>query len=435
MQPQPDRIVFETGDCSVLALGRVCHLIIQLELDYAEHLDADRLSRALRLALDAEPILAHRSVYDPVKPYWVPVNPDEFKLFFFTEDRTEYDRFRDEVIDSKAGPQIKAMLLRESDGDHLLLKVAHEAADAGGTKEIARLVTSIYNRLNENPDYKPEPNVSGSRSIKQIMNRVPWYAYPRLYLRYLRENWRNYIPKMTLSLPLPETERTPVQYLVRYLSPERIAPLAEYGRAREATLNDMILAAHLHALVKQRGWDGKHALRLATTIDLRRYLPGERGEAICNLSGLEFTRFGPEPGDDFAATLDMVVRHTKRQKAFYIGLNNYVGLTPTTDRLKFETVLKIFDSILERGMRVGNLAHSITNMGPIKVEDVTFGEAKPLRAFLLPPPGFPPNFLSGVSGYDGSLTIAVGTHPDLAETLSDFLDAMLAELPDGNTSA
>lgn len=424
----PDRIPSEILDRIVAFLGSICDLMIILELRFNERLDDERLARACDLTLDAEPVLGCRFVADRRKPYWERLEKNERQSFFLAGNEDEHQSFRTGSAGSLVGPQLKSCLWHASDGDRLILKVAHEAADAGGTKEIAKVFSSIYRRLADEPDYRPSPNLEGSRSHKQVMRLIPWYAYPRIYFNYLRETWNAICPAVTHTIPVEDGPREPMLFVRRQLPVELVTHLANYGRERNATLNDMMLAAFYRAIAKVGDWDGEAMLRLMTTVDLRRYLPTRLGEAICNMSSIETLSIGNELGDNFLETLTRVNALTLRNKAAWIGLNACVALMPIVSLAPFAWMYEKFERLAMFARQRKNAAHALTNMGPIR-EDFVHFDAYPREAWILPPPGYPTTLLSGLSGYAGTLTLSAGTYPTQRAVTENLFDTILDELP------
>lgn len=426
----PKRIPSQILDRVLSIMGSLGDMMIQLELEFAERLDVERLRDALDLTLDAEPVLGCRFVTHWRKPYWERLRKGEWKAFSTAGDEGEYEAFRTASIDPRLGPQVKVCLWQSTAGDRLLLKVAHEVSDTGGIKEIAAVLSSIYSQLKDEPGFRPEPNLTGSRGIWQVMRHLPWYAYPRIYINCLREMWSNLVPRVTHSLPVEDGPPSQPVFIRRLLRAERVARLADYGRARQATLNDMMVAAFYRASAREANWDGREQLRLATTVDLRRYLPNRRGEAVCNLSAFEYPHLGRELGDDFASTLARVSGITRRRKANWLGLNAYVGLMPFISHLPYSWVMKLFSKMVQQAIKKRNAANCLTNLGPIPAKSLAF-DTRPANAWLLPPPIHPPMFVAGLSGYAGTLTLSAGVYPHSMRKVSAdrFFDALLSELP------
>lgn len=423
----PHRIRSQYTDRLVSFFRYVGDMMIQLEMEFAQQLDTERLAKAVNLTLDAEPVLGCRFVLRWWRPYWERLDESEREAFLLARDGGEYEAFKASSIDVCSGPQVKACLWHSPAGDRLLIKVAHEAADAGGVKEIAAAISSIYSRLADEPDYRPEPNLRGSRSLWQIMRHVPWYAYPRIYLNFLREYWASMMLPITHTLSIEDGRRAPLTFIYRHLPIEGVSRLAQYGRTQNATLNDVVLAAFFRALVNL-GKGGRAQLRLNTTVDFRRYLPGGRGEGICNLSATEAICLDNGLGDDFNSTLTRISTITKHRKASWIGLNDYVGLVPFHSALPYALLKILLRKVMQLGLEKQNTPNELTNMGLISTESVTF-KAKPVNAYLLPPPLYPPMFLAGLSGYAETLTLSASVYPSQKDITERFFDAVLAELP------
>jgi len=432
MNEIPKKIPSVVTDRAVYCIGSMVDLIIQLEMEFDHALDARRLNQALRLALDAEPILGCRFVYDDRRPYWRRLENIDDDQLVIANDADAYEKFKLESIDAFKGPQVVACLWREPGGDKLLLKVAHLISDAGGVKEISSIISGIYNRLKDEPEHKPVPNYQGSRSIRQVMRQIPRHQYPKIFLNHLRATYNKLVPLAThqISIAIGPGQ---TKLVVRDLPAEQVNRLPAWRRERRATLNDILMAAFFRAQAKVGDWDSKSQLRLYYTADLRRYIPGGRGEAVCNMSALEFMRLRADPKDDFNATLDRVVRLTRRQKSSWIGLGDYVAVIPFSLLLPFHVIKKTFDNFVRFAIEKKNWSNSLTNMGPIPAENVRFDKA-PRMARLLPPIAKPPHVLVAVSGYNGALTLSAAfAYPDdQADIIERLLDTTISEFPSQN---
>jgi NRPS condensation-like uncharacterized protein len=426
----PDRLPTVAADRLALVYVKsgVGEMIINLDLEFDRRLNSERLRLAFFLSFEAHPVLGRRLEPDPILPYWELVPLPE-NLFRVVATEEEFDRFRVETIDPTVGPQLTAALWPAPAGDRLLLKVAHTAADTGGLKEIAETIAQCYRRLESDPAYRPEPS-TGSRSFNQIMDHVPARAYPILAWNFLSQTFHTLYPAQThIWQWRGEGPREPRLYVVRRLEPERVRSLAEYGKARHATLNDLTITAFYRSLALAGGWDGKKQLRLQTTIDLRRwYLPEERGAEVCNLSAYLYPRLGRELGKDFDETLAQVAAGTRAQKRSWPGLTD-ICLGPLIRRASYRQLelygLKAYRAAAEKA----TFPNGITNMGIVRPERVDFG-VRPVRAHCLAPMGYPPLLIGGLSGYQGSLTFSFGTSAWAAPQLERFVEGMLAELPE-----
>ena len=427
----PDRIPSTYFDRLLLGMeaSGVGRFVIQMEMVFLASLDAERLMTAIDLMLDAEPVLGCRMVPDPKLPYWQRLSGVERKNFSSTTNESDYLAFRNQGLDFSKGPQLQACLFRSAQGDKLLLKVAHQVSDAGGVKDIAAKLSAVYNRLEKEPGYKPEPNLAGCRDFGQIMRHVPFRAYPVIFVNFLRQNWSNTVPASTLQLQIPQGPTEPLTYIIKHIPAKRVEKIKQFGKARNATINDVIIAAYYRALVKESGWDNKAMLRLQTTIDLRRwYLPDEKAEGICNLSVYEYPNLGRTLGKDFGETVELVSRSTRSRKNSWFGLTD-VCLGPVLKLLSFESQVKWGVKGLSYLTKRKSFPNALTNMGEIKKQNVRFG-IEPVRAYLLTPFIFPPLFGGGLSMYQGELTLCGGVPVHARETIDRFFQAVVENLPE-----
>lgn len=404
--------------------------MIQLEMLFPVALDADKLGRAAALLLDMQPVLGCRMVAHPKNPFWQRLGEAERANFFVARDGAEFVRFKNMPLDIFNSPQAAVYLLPEGAGCRVLIKVSHEVSDAGGVKEVGADLCSLYNALGRDPGFVPAPNVSGSRSAKQVLRRLRISKYPGILVDALRELWDVSVPAASHSLPVPATSDRTIKFSERHIPAERVLRLSEYGRARGATLNDMLIAAVYRSMAAVGGWDGKSQLRLSITFDLRRwYLDDGRPGGICNLSSFEFPNLGANLGKDFEETLSRVNAFTRRRKARLPGIPRLSWLA-MFKLMSYSRLVRFFDGIETMAVKHRNFSDAFTNMGPIKPGDISFDGQCPSAAWLLAPAALPPLFAAGLSGYAGTLTISAGAPVPCMEIVDAFLDRAVAELPE-----
>lgn len=423
----PDKFPCVLIDVLCEAMGVFGEMTIQLEMEFDRKLDRERLARALDLLLDCQPVLGCRMVLDNGRPHWQRLDRDERRNFTVVENEEDYEKIVVTPMNVARGPQVLGCLIGRPTGDKLLLKVAHQASDAGGVKEISACLADIYRKLEHDPQYIPEPNVKGERSIRQTLRRVSPIFYPRIFLNYLREVAQAVFPGPYYRMPYDDAEK-PVRQFVRHdIPPEKIARAAEFGRRKGSTLNDILLAAFFRSIAAQGMWDGKSQFRAAFTIDLRKYLPTGRGAGIANLSVLEWFRFGNRLGDNLEQTMTAVTRMFAWRKRSWFGYNAYIGFLPFLAILPQGVMLKLARGLLNKfkGDWTSNLA--LTNMGPIAEEDVDY-DGSPYAARLLVPPMYPPLFAVGVSGYAGSISLTTGIYSSSKDCAVAILEGMESEL-------
>jgi len=426
MNDIPKRFRSQATDRYVNYIRCASDIMLHLELEFDTQLDFDRLAHATNLTLDAEPVLGCRFVQRWWRPYWERLDVNNRQAFIAANNEMEYESFKSSSIDPYTGPQLKACLWHSINGDRLLLKVAHEVADAGAVKEIASTISSIYTRLKNEPGYQPTPNINGCRSIWQVLRRVPVHAYPKIYFSFLRQLWAFSVPANTLVLPMEDGPNAPLVFAIRHIPSDRVSRMMEYAHLHNATLNDLLITASFHSLATIDESDKRKRLRLVITVDLRRYLPNGKGGGICNLSAQDYLTLGIKIGDNFDATLKWLSDYMRHRKANWIGIGPYLGMEPLAAPLPYKLRRTAASKQSEATKR--NSAPNPTNMCRIDPNTVTF-DVSPIKAYLLPPPVYPPLFVYGLSGYNGTLTLSAGTYPTQKEIVEKFFDAILKELP------
>ena len=420
----PDQIPTEFYDRLLFAMNHMGEMVIQLEMHFDHHLDQDRLERALHLAMDAEPVLGCRFDRGTEFGVWRRLSRGDKPRLVRLPNPAAFDAFRLEMTDAEAEPLLSLGLLAEDDGDRLLLKVAHEVADAAAVKQVAQLLSKIYQRLTDQPDYQPAPNLAGERCMEQLVRHLPWAARPRILVNFIKEAGTQMFGRPCQTLDLTGGMGGKVDFLHESIAGDRAAAIVEFAHLHQATLNDVFVTAYVRGLARVSGWSGEKSLRVTMTIDLRRYIPGGRCGGLCNLSSLEPISLGRRLEDDFAETLSRVALLTSDRKAHWLGLNIFGGMMGLMRNMPLAKLQKFFNSNFDRLQRRG-IPPGLTNMGSISGLDFG-GEA--VHAFLVVPPLFSPLVTFGLSGYGRNFDLTVGVYPESRDSVAAVMAAMLDEL-------
>lgn len=403
-------------------------MVIHVELIFQCHLDSERLAKAIELTLDAEPILGCRFVTDVSPIYWERVESSKRNAFIVVETEAEYEEFRLAPHDIAHSTAFKICLLRTLEGDRVLAKVAHEAADAGGAKKAMRILTDIYTRLNDNPRYIPMPN-QGSRSLWQVFREIPFKKYPGIFWTYVKMQCIDLWYRPVFRLPMDFKRQDRPFYVLRHIPKEKLAQAVAKYKAMGATINDLLLTAFTRAVMIEGHWDGTTNLRTMYTVDLRKYyIQDDTITAVCNMSLFEFINLGKNPGRTAEETLAKIVTQSAARKKKYPGISSVLLLCLFL--LPPKIAEWIFAQFIDSAITKNGAADYVTNMGPLEKSDVTFDTA-PAAAWLIVPPVYPPLFGFGVSGYDGGITMSFGGYRPAIdpEKVNCFFDRIESEMP------
>ena len=410
------------------------HCVIVLD----RFLDVARMQRAVQLSLEAEPILACRFVKGKWRQYWEQRADLDWRecvrLVQANNIDLEIGNYLAAPISHLEDPLLQVRIFR-STTDTLCVKMNHMVADAGGVKDYVCLLAEIYRGLAANQDFRPEVNGNGTRSPRQLWRHFSFLDRLRILRRGFRDWKSELVPRGNWCYPFVKAPAAGRMFVIRRLvGPDRFPAIRQYAKLHGVTINDIMAAAVFRALRAVLQPAHGMPMRLGTTVDLRRHLPGNKADGICNLSGLFKLNAGTELGMSLADTIQLVHGRMRERKADCLGLGDcrffmFGGMLPYPWAVWVFKLLNRFNRFLS-GPEV---SPGLTNMGEISREQVDFGEAKTEDAFLAPPLVFPPFFVIGLSGFAGSITMSAGfCESAVAKTavagLFDTVEKELAEL-------
>jgi NRPS condensation-like uncharacterized protein len=259
------------------------------------------------------------------------------------------------------------------------------------------------------------------------MRLIPWHAYPTIWYNY----FRLYLipicfPLGSFQLPIVKDDDRTLEFTSRSLPAALSQRIREYGRQRDSTINDIMLASLFHAVTAASDWDRRTRLRLMVTVDLRRFKPDTIAGNICNLSGMEIMNLGTDLTDDFDYTLKRVSSFMQRRKKTWIGVLDLATVAPSSVFLPDDILRRMIVSSCQWAYN-NSWPYVVTNLGAIEPKDVTF-DIPPVEARLLPPVEYPPAIIFSFSSYNESLTVSAGTWPCSKKQIEQCLDEMVGVL-------
>ncbi|ACL04737.1 protein of unknown function UPF0089 [Desulfatibacillum aliphaticivorans] len=402
-------------------------------------LDFVRLKQAMRMCLDAEPILGCRFVETAFGQHWerLPdLNAEEIcTLVENPLDEDDPGGYWDSLpdLDVHQGPQARVWVLRGRN-DLLCLRVNHVASDGGGVKDLAYLLARTYNRLERDPYYIPPSNIHGARGLAQVFRHMGWRDRLGVLRRTMADAHVFLRGRSKRRAPLdfqPPEGRT---LLTRVIAGEDFRRLKAYGKARGATINDTAATAAIRAFYSLLNSDPKAYARMVATADLRRYIPGGQAESVCNLSGFSYINVGRGLPGDYNSLLRIVHDAFQKLKQEYIGMGNIPLSAAVFKTMPFSVGLRFHDGIgdilKKKSASTGDLGLMFTNAGVIDPEKFRFNGAPAAWAGVTATRSTPPVVTVCISGLGDSLLVTLGfcqnvLSRDLAER---FLDRLEAEL-------
>lgn len=399
--------------CNYLTRYNMANFQIQAIIKLDGRLDFDKLKRAVRLSVDAEPVFGCRFVEDD-PPYWKRLDNLDEITFCSLEETDNSDeavmRFLQSSLNMDNDPKVKIKLIRSEQYDILGVKVNQACCDGTGAKEYIQLLSNIYSCIDqEDGTFIPEPKIGGRKDQDRLFKELG-ITCPELRWNPLLD-----IPKTMWTFPWIQRGGDSIRFAVCRLPQGSLESIYQYGKSREATVNDLILTAFYRTMFRISKPVYSVPMDISSTVDLRRYLPDHKTEAIRNLSGGFITSIARIMNESFEGTLSRVVNATKKIKDRRTGVNNamveeYVEKTSFTYfHDYFERMSQTSEISAKFPTYIGNVCFpGLSNLGYISKSLIRFGKNVVTDAYIIPPVIRAPGFLLLASSYNGILTMSIG---------------------------
>ena len=381
-------------------------------------LDENVLAKAVRLTLDLEPVLGCRFVESDGSPFWER-RGDLDQVNFCSVAETESPKqaisaFVNEAINADVDPLVALRVFREKEADTVCIKMNHSACDAGGLKEYVWLLSDVYSMLATCGRTSIQPNL-GRRDQSQIfeLTKNPKSLEMRGF------------PTPTWAFP----QKAGIERLHTFstISKDQFKTIKQYATDKKATVNDLLLTGLYRTFFAINKITEDKPMILQVSIDLRRYLPSHKAEAICNLSGAIYIALERINGETFEGTLARVVAYMEKLKANFPGLESAAGLEYLFSQ-GFTGMEKYLVQSAEIGKKYNVTFPLLSNFGVLY--DYHFGELQMTSGFISSPIMYQPGFMLGATTFNQEMTLSVGyCGQENIRQVNIFLEAYIAELP------
>ena len=400
---------------------------IQYIVEFEGRLDEKRLRRAVRLAMDAEPVFGCRYVPGR-RPRWERRDDlDRLPLCEVVESADAESGLTDFMAlpcDAAVDPLVRIFIARGAN-DTMCFKFSHVACDGAGGKELMALVASLYRKLESDPGYQVTPNL-GSRSRMQLFREYGW----RQCLRAFRS--RGGRPRQSLwRFPTVNPEdRSAARLAIRRLNPGQFRALRSYAAQYNATATDVFLAAYFRALCRLSDVPAGSPQTIFLPMNVRDYLATGKTEAICNFTAPLQLTLESIPDETFETTLRRVAGQTldsaqRRERAIAGALGISIAY-----RIALPKIQEGIKVMRRNGVQSGLTTAFLTNNGTLEPKQMDFGLTV-IDAYPNPPMAFVPGLFLAVQSFRRGLsfTIRYGSRAVRSEDVERFLDAFLGQFP------
>ncbi|NLI14050.1 condensation domain-containing protein [Pelotomaculum propionicicum] len=400
---------------------------IHAVLEFQGHLDAAKLAEAVRMSVDIEPILGCRFVEEQIRPYWQRlVDIDDIKLCSLEETRDNEKtlrRFMSQSFDEKHDTQVLVKIIRSGENDTICVKMDHACCDGGGIKEYLKLLSAIYTNLANGVRFEAKPSSPGKRDQSCLFRDMGIFNLKRAWNPQLAEQ------KPTWAFPYLLCQPAEPQFSIRKLFSRHVHAISTYAKKKCATINDILLTAFFRALFEMvKPYPGV-PMELLLTVDLRRYLPGGKPDAMCNLSGVASVRTARVYMESFEATLLRVVSQMKTVKNNHPGIYSAIFFEFLAG-LSYREVLQIIEVGRLQSIISGKCSPALSNVGLISRSPLQFGDIAVRDAYLFSPAFYAPGFMLVTGTYNNILTLTVSYYePNINRVdVEQLLSLVSAEL-------
>lgn len=409
------------------ARNRLLNLQNQAVLEFNGRLNENRLARAVRLSIEAEPILGSRFIEKKFHPYWQQFTDlDSIEWFSLEKTRVKQkaiNKFLTTPLNNEHEQQVKVKLIRSRENDTLCVKISHACCDGGSLKAYQQILAEIYTQLSNDQDYALGLNVGGRRYQN--------YLFRKLGIANLIKAWEpQHAPlQPTWAFPFNTCEPEEQLIAIRRLPSKYVDVLSTYAHKRGASMNDLILTAFYRALFELVNPPSGKPKEILITVDLRRYFRDAEANAINNLSSAVSTRISRVPGESFEKTLARVSAETSQIKRKQPGTHVAV-LFGLLSLLSYEQNLNFVRGIKKWLMQTGKCSPILSNVGSISQSTIWFDKTPVVDAYQVSPAIYAPGFMLGICKYNNHLTFTVNyyTPSTPQEKVEQFLDIMLQDL-------
>jgi len=412
------------------------HIQVIMKLD--GRLDFDKLKRAVSLSVDAEPVLKCRFIEDD-PPYWKPLENIGIINFCSMEETDDIEgatqNFIQRPIDIDNDPMVSVKLIRSQQFDVLALKINHACCDGVGALEYIQLLANIYADIDqENGTFIPVPRIGGRKDQDRLFAELGITNPESIF-----------IPGSDVSVPMwsfpwEQSGSNTACMSVCRLPYGHLDEIIKYVKVRGVTVNDFILTAYYRAMLEMRQPIYGLPMEIPITIDLRRYLPDHKAQAIRNFSGSVSTRLIMSVNEPFSETLKRVTNMMKEVKKGYPGLQSAIGLE-RIEKISFQETLAYYQAALEAKktqfscpLYCGDkCVPTLSNLGNMSKSLIKFGDNTVIDAYILPPVVRAPGVLLMACTYNSVLTLATGYYKSTisSENIERLLNKVRDELIEG----
>ncbi|QNU68767.1 alcohol acetyltransferase [Ruminiclostridium herbifermentans] len=424
--------------CNYVAKYDLASSQIQAIMKLDGRLDFNNLVKAVRISVDVEPVFGCH-IIESKQLYWKRYEDIDNIEFCTIEETNNTDEaiqsFSESPMDMMKDPMVIVKLIRSDASDILGIKINHVCCDGAGAKEYIRLLSDIYSSIDSGDNsFSSDIRVSSMEDHKRLLDALS-KCNPNT-------NWNplSQIPLTTWRFPWRNLQTGDLGFSICKLPYGSLDTFNTYAKSKGASINDLILTAVYRAMFEIAKPPYGIPMDVPITIDLRKYLPDNKAEAIRNFSSGVTLKIDRRPNESFESTLSRVMIQTKDIKNRHPSYMT-VKCLEIIEKIDFDPISSAFKALSQiinlatknPYVNFNRCAITLSNVGFISRELLKFGQNTVTDAYILPPTVRAPGILLVASTYNGIISLAVGYYkPSVKKSDMDgLLNKIRDELIEG----
>ncbi len=384
-----------------LAKHGTSNIQIQAVIRLEGRLDEVLLKKAVRLSLDAEPILGCQFIEDEKTAYWQRFeNLDKLSWFEFKQAKDEEEAVMQFLRSSfpLEGQQILVRLIRLEQADVIGVKINHAASDGRGAKDYLELLAEIYTKLSRNSSFSVTPDLEKRRDQKHYFD-AQGISEPMALFNPQSET----LPP-TWAFPHHGINQGKMHIAVRRFDNKAFDAIKAFGGRHGVTLNTVILTAYYRSLFKLLGSPYGEEMEIYVTVDLRKFFGEDKKQAISNLSSFMHARLASIEEESFEESLKRTAKMIDGLKHNQAELPGAVVME-ALGSIDFSNAFGFLQGARQQAVDTGKSSPLLSNIGIIPT--LYFGEQAASHAYIVTPAMYAPGFMMSASTYQKTLTLEV----------------------------
>ncbi|MBC2074380.1 condensation domain-containing protein [Listeria marthii] len=388
-------------------------------LTFDNHLNIDVLKKAVMQSTQKLPLLLCHFKETKKGAFWQESVFSAVDLVFLVETQTpetEVNRALVKKLSTENGPQICLTIVRTETADQLVIIMNHMLADGAGFKEYLYLLSEIYSKMLENPDYQANLSL-GSRSLNQVFEQ-----FSRKEIKSIFTEKTTQKAVHNPSFPLKGDPKNP-EIIWTKVSKTNFSQIIHYAKEHEATVNDVLFAAMVRTVQQTTQ---QNEMSIDCPVDLRKYLPNKTSRGITNLTAnITCQMKTTDDLSSFESTLQAVKKSLNPQKNSLAPLRIYYLLEFIFKKKSYSIAKKASEKMYSIPKT------SFTNIGIIDDEKLFFEGSTLTDCFICGSLKYAPFFQVAATTFHGELTLSTNLHGTAQDHTwqKAFLEKMIANFP------